>query len=519
MSVTQNVTSHSLEFPSQGIIQDRGGRDVDGSGWIWRLNHLSKRTIMDFGRFRSLPRPVLLSVVLHMAERVKVTSPDNVRNAFEALFFLTRSVALVDEVVAGVGISTAFYVELRSSNSLANWRLHHIRFWYRWCAKQGLPHFSRETAALLDDKTVGGNEKGRAVRVQDPIKGAFDDIELSAIVTKFRAQGPLLLTLTERVLVWLEIALGRNAFAYALMREEDYRPLPEVGTDRIYHRLDVPQVKKRHEHLRAGSDPKQLNQELGTLVADLVEANAKVRGTIEWPAGCAFPLFQRTSPNADLMDGPLHEFAMHMTSAEITGMVRGALKKLNVVSHRTGVRINSNTRRFRYTFGTRMVAEGASPAQLALGLGHDDLQNVKVYYETRPDQVERLDAALAVSLGPIADAFMGRIVADENDAVNGDDPSKRIPHFRRKFGEKPELAGELGVCGSGPCGLLAPVSCYTCAKFQPWKNAPHGEVLEWLVEDRERKRQQGLDPQIYKIHDATILAIGKVVYVCEEKGA
>jgi hypothetical protein len=517
MTVIHAASSNPFEFPSQGIIQDRSGNDVDANGWDWKLNTLPPRNMLNFQRLQSLPLVIFNAVVLHIAERIKVTSPDNVRNALEALFFLTRSVALVEEVAAGKDISTAFYVELRASNSLASWRLHHIRFWYRWCAKQGLPHFSRETANLLDDKVVGGNEKGRAVRVQDPLKGAFDDIELSTIVTKLRAEGPRLLSVTERVLVWLEIALGRNALAYALMREGDYRPLPEVGTDRIYHRLDVPQVKKRHQFLRAGSDPKQLNQELGALVAELVAANIEARRHMDWPEECAFPLFQRMSPQPDLLGGPLHEFAMHMTTADITDMVRGALKKLNIVSHRTGDRINSNTRRFRYTFGTRMVAEGASKAQLAIGLGHDDLQKVGVYYETRPDQVERLDAALAVALGPIADAFMGRIVSDENDVINGDDPGKRIPHFRRKFGEKPQLAGELGVCGSGPCGLLAPISCYTCVKFQPWRNGPHSEVLEWLVEDRERKRQQGLDPQIYKIHDATILAIGKVVAICEEK--
>lgn len=110
---------------------------------------------------------------------------------------------------------------------------------------------------------------------------------------------------------------------------------------------------------------------------------------------------------------------------------------------------------------------------------------------------------------------MGRIVDDEVDAVNGGDPAKRIPWFRRQFGEKPQRGGDLGVCGSGPCGLFAPVSCYTCVKFQPWRNGPHREVLDWLVEERERKQKEGLDPQIFKIHDATILAIGKVVAACE----
>jgi hypothetical protein len=317
------------------------------------------------------------------------------------------------------------------------------------------------------------------------------------------------------MLVWLQIAFGRNPFTYALMREDDYRPTPEAGTERIYHRFDIPHIKKRDEYLRADFDPKNLNQEVGAVVANLIADNARRRAEEGWPQGCAFPLFRSAAPQRDLLDGPLHEFAMHMTSTEITATLKRAMGKLDVHSHRTDGPLISNTRRFRRTFVTRVVEEGASPAQAAIAAGHTDLQNIGVYYETRANQVERLDAALATKLGPIADAFMGRIVDDEADAVNGGDPAKRIPWFRRKFGEKPQRNGELGTCGAGPCSLFAPVSCYTCAKFQPWKKGPHREVLDWLVAERDRKLETGLDPQIVKIHDATILAVGKVVAACE----
>lgn len=517
MRSPKNVAAAGPDFPSQGIIIDRADMEVDASGWEWKLNNLSKRNVLNFRRLR-LDEPLLNAVAGHLAERVQLTSPDNVYNAFNSLCLLSRSKVLADEVAAGGPISHAFFIELRARNDLEVWRLHHIRFWYRWCADQRLQLFTRETADLLDDLVIGGNEKGRAVRTRDPERGAFDEIEFAAIVVKLRAVGGEILSTLERALLWLEIAFGRNAFTYALMREEDYRPLPEVGTGRVYHRFNVPQIKQRGEYLRSGFDPKQLNQELGAVVADLVAENARTRARDGWPEDCALPLFPRSSPQPDLVGGPLHEFAMHKTADEITETLQRAMRKLDVVSHRTGERINSNTRRFRRTFATRMVEEGASPAQLAIGLGHSDLQNVGVYYETRSSQVERLDAALAVTLGPIADAFMGRIIDDEADAVNGGDPAKRIPWFRRKFGEKPQRGDDLGVCGSGPCGLFAPVSCYTCAKFQPWKNGPHREVLDWLVEERERKQKQGLDPQIFKIHDAAILAVGKVVAACEGAG-
>jgi hypothetical protein len=138
-----------------------------------------------------------------------------------------------------------------------------------------------------------------------------------------------------------------------------------------------------------------------------------------------------------------------------------------------------------------------------------------VYFETRASQVNRLDAAVALKLAPIADAFMGRIVRSESEAVNGDDPSKRIPWYRRHPERLPEKAGNLGTCGSGPCSLFAPISCYTCQRFQPWQDGPHRDVLDQLCAERELRQADKLDPQMVKIHDATILAVAAVVIACE----
>jgi hypothetical protein len=215
------------------------------------------------------------------------------------------------------------------------------------------------------------------------------------------------------------------------------------------------------------------------------------------------------------MNGPLHEFAMHMSPKEISLLVKQAIAKLEIISHRTGKPLVVNMRRFRRTYGTRAVEEGATPTELAVMLDHSDLSSIQAYFETRANQVLRLDAATALRLGPIADAFMGRIVRSEREAVNGDNPAKRIPWYNRHPDRMPEKVGNLGTCGSGPCGLFAPFSCYTCVKFQPWKDGPHREVLDWLCADRERKEKDGLDPQIVGLHDATILAVAEVVNACE----
>lgn len=506
-----------LEFPAQGTIHDLAGHPVDANGWVWSLNHpVSRRSHIDFRKLRIASPMLVKAVVLFMAERVQVTSTDDARNAFEALCHLNLSdhFRMID--AAGGILDEALFADLRNSKRLAGWRLHHIRMWYRWCASERLPGFSDDVALALDEITIGGNEKGRAVITRDPLQGAFDELELVALRAKLRSEDAGgCLNLDERVLVWLALALGRNPLAYALQREEDYRPLPEVGTGRIYHRVDIPRIKKGGEEFRAEFREEMLNDEIGKLVAELIEHNRAWREANGWPAGCAFPLFMRHEPRPDLMDGPRREYAMHHTAQDITTILQRAVDKLDVVSHRTGEKLHVNSRRFRRTFGTRGVEEGASPAELAAMLDHSDLQNVMFYFETRSSQVERLDAALALKLGPIAKAFMGRIVEDEADAVNGGDPSKRITGFGRTPGGPLKRSGNVGTCGAGACGLFAPLSCYTCGKFQPWRGGPHQEMLDWLCEDRAQKEKAGLDRQIVGIHDATILAVAEVVRRCQ----
>jgi integrase len=459
------------------------------------------------------------AIAAFIADRIADASPDHVRNGFDNLAYLHRSPHFMECLVSGAVIDERLIVEMRQIPNYAEWRLHYIRDWYLWCSEQGLPHFSEQVAELIEDLVIPGNPTGVAVRTQDPLKGAFDELEFIALKTKLRAIGREVLTNMEYALVWLAIALGCNPLAYALLREEDFKPLKEVDTDRIYTRLDVPRIKKGDPLYRSQFHEKNLNDEVGAAVTSLVLANRAAREQQPWPEGCAYPLFPRFSIDQVRADGQYREFAMHLRSEEISPLLQSAIDKLNVISHRTGQPLRVDARRFRRTYATRAVEEGATPLELAVMLDHSDLGTIMVYFETRASQVNRLDAAVALKLAPIADAFMGRIVRSESEAVNGDDPSKRIPWYRRHPERLTEKAGNLGTCGSGPCSLFAPVSCYTCQRFQPWQDGPHREVLDWLCAERERKQQDKLDPQMVKIHDATILAVAAVVSACEGESA
>lgn len=504
-----------LPFPSQGTLYDRAGLEVDATAYVWKLNHPVRRHHLNFHQLEIRSASMLNTVARYIGEKLATSSTDNTRATFETLTFLKKSAHFQSAQDSGATIDDRLIAELRQVPKFLRWRLHYVRDWYRWCTRQGLPQFSEEVLDRLEDLRIGGNETGRAVRTRDPQQGAFDELEFIALTTRLRATGLDLLSEQEYALCWLATALGCNPLAFALAREEDYKPLRESGTQRIYSRLDIARIKKGDATFRAQFHPKMLNEEIGAAVARLIAANRALRTTSGWPAGCAFPLFRRTAVDESLLGGPHHGFAMHMRVDEITKTIKTAIARLGIISHRTGKPLVVNTRRFRRTYGTRAVEEGASPSELAVMLDHSDLGSVQAYFETRSSQVSRLDAAVALKLAPIADALMGRVVNSERDAVNGDNPAKRIPWYRRHPDRPPEKNGHLGTCGSGPCGLFAPISCYTCPKFQAWRDAPHREVLDWLCAERERKQQAGLDPQIVGLHDATILAVAQVVTTCE----
>lgn len=202
---------------------------------------------------------------------------------------------------------------------------------------------------------------------------------------------------------------------------------------------------------------------------------------------------------------------MHRSAGLIAALVMRTVVSLDVRSPRTGEALKAGPRRFRYTFATRLLREGASPEVVWDLLDHKDLQTIRAYLNLRGKLVEKLDAAMAMELAPMAQAFLGMLVGSEAEAVRGDTRASRI------FGAGPSAEGGLGTCGSlSFCGLAAPVACYTCGRFQPWIDNPDAQVLDGLLRHREERRERGLDGRLITMNDNTILAVAEVVRLCDD---
>ena len=192
-----------------------------------------------------------------------------------------------------------------------------------------------------------------------------------------------------------------------------------------------------------------------------------------------------------------------------TSNMSRALKKIRVVSVRTGRQLRITPRRFRYTVGTRAAREGYGALVIAELLDHSDTQNAQVYTRDHPNFRREIDEALGQQLAGLARTFAGTVVDRETDARHGDDRRMRVGTLEQK----------VGTCGSsGWCGAI-PSACYTCMHFQAWVDAPHHKMLEWALDRRDELKAAGTSEMVVSAMDSSILGVRAVMDACEARQA
>jgi hypothetical protein len=199
----------------------------------------------------------------------------------------------------------------------------------------------------------------------------------------------------------------------------------------------------------------------------------------------------------------------HCKSSDITSQLREVIDKLAITSERTGKPLKTTGYRFRYTLGTRAAREGAGVLTIANLLDQKDTQNTKVYVANIPEHAATISEIMNGSLMRYADAFQGKVVKSEEEVLSELPNASRIRTH--------DSSANIGFCGtSAMCHDYAPIACYICPKFKAWHDAPHHLVLKWLLDERERIKQETNDLGIAAINDRAIYAVTQVMCVCKE---
>lgn len=465
---------------------------------VWEWVDGPFRVHLDFTRVNfpaDFPPDSLKQTLVIFAKGSSACHLINMFQAFGHFLSLRNAQAKLDTITAAEVSNYAAQLENNQK-----WRLGSLNVLLQKWSALGHSGVAPACTQYLRERRKPGNEKGAAVRTRDPVEGPFSEIEYMALYKAVdTAYGEGKARLWVAVLTRLLFACGGRISQYASLKVKDL-----VAKDGEFL-LRLPQVKNREAHSRISVKEFNLSPQTGRLVQQYIESLTSLGHHAE------SALFPET---VVMVRGPhaarRHEadlFFGHCTSDSLSRLINAALEEVAPPTERLDFEpMPVAPRRFRYTFGTRLAEEGASKAVIADRLGHVDLQNVDVYFEASPKIVENIDKAMDAQLAPLAHAFRGRLVEDEEHSTHKGVPGSRIIDFR----VAKDPVGSCGGKGKG-CAFNKPIACYTCFKFEPWLDAPHEKVLIRLQVERERWAS---DERLAAINDDAIRAVHEVMAEC-----
>ena len=382
-------------------------------------------------------------------------------------------------------------------------------FFQKWGALE-LPGLSNEATVVLKEMRFATRPSYEAVRTMDPLKGPLTTIEsknlLQALENNYSSGA---ITLADYVLAVLAALIGARPIQYAWLKVSDVSVAKSKDGSSVLYWLCVPSAKKRGVAPRKAFKKRRLVPHVGERLLQHAEnVRGEFGGFVSDPS--CLPLFPvgKFKPQSDDVT-----LASHSTKGRIADRIKSTFRRLEVMSERTGEPVRVLPRRLRATVGTRAAEAGCTPIVIAEIMDHSDTNSGLAYIEATKIIRDRLDRSLAMLLAPLVKAFRGQVVQDGDQLTSTGQPAPRIADPRFDEEMRP-----LGSCGHhGPCDLLAPLACYTCALFRPWVDGPHENVLKHLLGERDRLTQAGR-PQMSSAHDLTILAAARVVQLSEVHG-
>lgn len=387
--------------------------------------------------------------------------------------------------------------------------------WHEW----GFNGVSKEIADYLEELTLKGNPKGNAVKGACPYSGPLTHNELGALIDwASNAFTKEILNLKEYVGFMALVLTGRRYVQIRSLRSVDLVVREDSnGNDYV---INCPRAKQRGVGFREQFTPLPINEDLYLLLHN--QRNQSIKyvesclGVKLSASQCEqIPIFiEETRINklssvedleTRLSNTPDY---LHMAADSASELIRGVSVKNTACSERTGDYINFTASRFRYTKGTNLARRGISGVALAAALDHTDTQNIGVYTENTEETAKQIDEVMAPLLAPLAQAFSGKLIASERDAVRANDPNSRVKNGK---------SDNVGNCGTYAFCASGYRACYTCSSFEPWIEGPHEEVLNEILAEREKQKEIGISNNVIQSTDRLLLAVQQVIVMCKQE--
>lgn len=498
LATTSRKTTRALALSLPQIAHTRSGIAFNPKHDLWRWDDGVFSVRMDFSRLNVATTFPISSLKYTLHVFVKLNAPTYAGNLFNAfVHFLSRREGL--PALASITVAEVSNYGARLEEH-EKWRVGALNVLLQKWSALGLPGVESETAQYLRERRKPGNVKGAAVRQRDPVVGPFSEEEY---VTLYKAvdaaYGTGAVSRWFIVLFRLLYASGGRISQYAALKLKDADELNGKFVIRL------PQVKTGLENSRASFLEFELSPQTGRLLMEYIEHQRSKGYGDEAPL---FPVSEvLTRGPRETLRSAGDMFYGHCTRDQLSHSFSRIFSGFAPATARLDFeQIPISTKRFRSTYGTRLVDEGASKTVVAHLLGHSDLQNVDVYFEQSAAGLENMNRAMGPQLAPVAVCFQGRLIEGTEQATNKGELGSTIIDFRVS---KKGLASCAGKTQS--CEFNKPVACYTCFRFEPWLDGPHEEVLARLEQDRVKWSN---DPKMAAVNDASIIAVKEVIAEC-----
>ena len=491
----RSSTALTVTLPKR--VFTRSGSSIDPSDDLWKWTDGPYEPQIDFGRYNNRFKPVVPFLKLTLIPFLKRHSSGYLLRLNTEFYRFTDLVGVEYD-----GVITPQCISNYSANLSADkkHRLSPLSILLRKWMELGLPGVDCSCETYLWERRIPGGEKGGPVKTRDPIRGPLSEDEYSALHSAVNAAyGRGELPLWTLLLTRLLLGCGGRISQYASMKICDFNIDLAI--------LSLPQAKTGEKHMRMSFLDFDISPQTARLLSEYIHGLRAIDHddqTPLFPASLITPIARRKSIRdvGDLFYGHCLPDNLSRCFVRIVADIAPATIRLDYAP------LPVTPKRFRYTFGTRMAEEGASKLLIANRLGHADLQHVDVYFSASPKIIRNINEAIGSLLAPLAQAFQGRLVEDEQHTTHKGSPGSRIIDFRVSSAPVGSCAGK----GNG-CAFNKPVACYTCFRFEPWLDAPHEKILQRLEADREK---WSTDERMAAVNDEPIQAVKEVIWLCAQ---
>ena len=351
-----------------------------------------------------------------------------------------------------------------------------LRSLYRWGVAQGYQDFDAATLEVLCSIATRSPVSGHIVRSWNPEKGPLAPDEKWLLKQALRQE---LGRQEDRILIQILLELGLRPHAMLLLRNQDLKRYEAPGA--VRYELAVTTIKRRTQGRETKGYP--ITPELGRLLDP------------QWTH----------QPDAPL----LHWLLQAQPDDSIRRALRRFVEEANLISPRTGKRLNLHPYRLRYTLATYLFELGAPLTAIAAALNHKGTREVQTYIKTTAAIADKIAQAVDPTMAPLVQRFLGQAIIDVIPSGCQNLILSAVPHLQH-------LQTELGVVGlcqqeqPADCQRAQPLACYLCPSFAALRGGPHQDLLQAI--QRFVAQEQGkVADSILKQHDDVQIALQQLL--------